>query len=58
MKYAVLLNPIVYISEGLRSAVTPYVLHMPVWAILLALTVFLAILGRLGIRGFLKRVIS
>ncbi len=58
MKYAVLLNPIVYISEGLRAAVTPDVQHMPVWAILLALTVFLAILGRLGIRGFLKRVIS
>jgi ABC-2 type transport system permease protein len=58
MKYAVLFNPIVYMSEGLRAAVTPDVEHMPVWAILLALTVFLGILGWLGIRGFLKRVIS
>jgi ABC-2 type transport system permease protein len=58
MKYAVLFNPIVYMSEGLRAAVTPDVEHMPVWAILLALTVFLGILGSLGIRGFLKRVIS
>jgi ABC-2 type transport system permease protein len=58
LKIAVLFNPIVYISEGLRASVTPGVDHMPVWAILLALTVFLGILGRLGIRGFTRRVIS
>ncbi len=58
LQVAVLFNPIVYISEGLRAAVTPGVEHMPVWAILSALTVFLAILMTFGIRGFLKRVIS
>jgi len=58
LKYAVLLNPIVYISEGLRASVTPNVEHMPVWGILLALAIFLGILGRFGVRGFLKRVIS
>jgi ABC-2 type transport system permease protein len=58
LQIIVLFNPIVYISEGLRAAVTPNVEHMPVWAILLALTVFLAILGRFGVRGFLRRVIS
>ena len=58
LKYAVLLNPIVYISEGLRAAVTPNVEHMPIWAILLALTFFLCVLGQFGIRGFLRRVIS
>jgi ABC-2 type transport system permease protein len=58
LQIAVLFNPIVYISEGLRAAVTPGVQHMPVWAILLALTFFLAILGRFGVRGFLRRVIS
>ena len=58
LQVAVLFNPIVYISEGLRAAVTPGVEHMPIWAILLALTVFLVILGRFGIRGFLRRVIS
>jgi ABC-2 type transport system permease protein len=58
LKYAVLFNPIVYMSEGLRTAVTPSVEHMPVWAILLALTFFLGILGRLGVRAFLRRVIS
>jgi ABC-2 type transport system permease protein len=58
LKIAVLFNPIVYISEGLRAAVTPNVEHMPVWAILAALTFFLAVLGSFGIRGFLRRVIS
>jgi ABC-2 type transport system permease protein len=58
LQIAVLFNPIVYISEGLRAAVTPDVQHMPVWGILLALTIFLGILGRFGVRGFLKRVIS
>jgi ABC-2 type transport system permease protein len=58
LQIVVLFNPIVYISEGLRAAVTPNVEHMPVWAILLALTFFLALLGRFGVRGFLRRVIS
>jgi ABC-2 type transport system permease protein len=58
LKVAVLFNPIVYISEGLRAAVTPDVEHMPVWAILLALAFFLVVLGRFGVRGFLRRVIS
>ena len=58
LQIAVLLNPIVYICEGLRSAVTPQVHSMPVWIVLPALVVFLAILGRLGLRAFLRRVIS
>jgi ABC-2 type transport system permease protein len=58
LQIAVLFNPIVYISEGLRAAVTPGVQHMPIWAILLALVFFLAVLGQFGIRGFLRRVIS
>ena len=58
LQVAVLFNPIVYISEGLRASVTPGVGHMPVWGILVALTVFLVILGRFGIRGFMRRVIS
>jgi ABC-2 type transport system permease protein len=58
LQIVVLFNPIVYISEGLRAAVTPGVQHMPVWAVLLALTFFLALLGRFGMRGFLRRVIS
>ena len=58
LQYAVLFNPIVYMSEGLRASVTPSIPHMPWWAILLALVFFTAALSRLGLRGFLKRVRS
>ena len=58
LKFGVLFNPIVYMSEGLRAAVTPSVGHMPWWAILSALVFFLAGLGWLGLRGFLRRVLS
>ena len=34
LQVAVLFNPIVYMSEGLRAAVTPGIAHMPWWAIL------------------------
>jgi len=58
LQYGVLFNPIVYMSEGLRAAVTPSIAHMPWWAILTALTFFTALLGRLGLKGFLGRVLS
>lgn len=58
LQVCVLVNPIVYMSEGLRAAVTPGIPHMPWWAILLALTFFTVALGRLGLRGFLRRVLS
>src|SRR5208283_3745505 len=58
LQYGVLFNPIVYMSEGLRAAVTPNIAHMPWWAILTALVFFTAALGRLGLKGFLGRVLS
>jgi ABC-2 type transport system permease protein len=58
IQMGVLFNPIVYMSEGLRAAITPEVAHMPVWAILLALVFFTAALGRWGLKGFLGRVLS
>jgi ABC-2 type transport system permease protein len=58
VKYGVLFNPIVYMSEGLRAAVTPGIAHMPWWAILVALVFFTAALGRWGLKGFLGRVLS
>jgi ABC-2 type transport system permease protein len=39
LKYAVLVNPLVYISEGLRAALTPSMPHMPFVAIIAALSV-------------------
>ncbi len=58
LQVGVLFNPIVYMSEGLRASVTPQIAHMPWWAILPAQLVFLAGLGGLGLRGFLRRVLS
>jgi len=58
VKYGVLFNPIVYMSEGLRAAVTPSIGHMPWPAILVALVFFTAALGRWGLKGFLGRVQS
>jgi ABC-2 type transport system permease protein len=58
LQYGVLINPIVYMSEGLRSALTPTLPHMPHILILSMLTFFLVLLTWLGIRGFLRRVIG
>ncbi len=58
LKYAVLINPLVYISEGMRAALTPGVAHMPVVAVLGALIVATTGLMWLGLQGFRKRAIG
>jgi ABC-2 type transport system permease protein len=58
LQIAVLVNPIVYMSEGLRAALTPEIPHMPAAFILLALLLSAAILGWFGLRGFLRRILS
>ena len=57
LQYGVLINPIVYMSEGLRAALTPLP-HMPDMLILLMLVVALGLLTWLGMRGFMRRVIG
>ncbi len=57
LQYGVLINPIVYMSEGLRAAVTSSA-HMPEWLIVAMLCFFLVLLTRLGMRGFLRRVVG
>lgn len=58
LQIAVLINPLVYMSEGLRIALTPEAPHMPVWATLAALLLCVGLLGYTGVQGFLKRVLS
>ena len=58
LQIGVLINPIVYMSEGLRAALTPALPHMPEWLVLSMLLLFLALLTAIGIRGFRRRVIS
>ncbi len=54
----VLVNPLVYMSEGMRVSLTPWVQHMPLWGIYGGLIVFTILLGAWGIQGFSKRVLS
>src|ERR1700733_7792926 len=58
LQYGVLINPIVYMSEGLRAALTPALQHMHPALILTMLVFFLGLLTTIGIRGFLRRVIG
>ena len=58
MKYAVLINPLVYVSEGMRASLTPAMPHMPLPAIAGALVVVIAVFLRLGMRAFDKRAMS
>ncbi len=58
LQIGVLINPIVYMSEGLRAALTPSLDHMHPVMILTMLVVALTLLTWLGIRGFLRRVIG
>ena len=58
LQKGVLINPIVYMSEGLRAAVTPGLPHMNPALIVLMLSFFLVVLTIVGISGFLRRVIG
>jgi len=58
LQHAVLINPIVYMSEGLRAAVTPALPHMDSARIVAMLWFFLVLLTWLGIKGFIRRVIG
>lgn len=58
LQIGILINPIVYFSEGLRSALTPGIGHMANTSILGALVFFFAALMWVGLRGFRKRVVS
>jgi ABC-2 type transport system permease protein len=54
----ILINPMVYMSEGLRAVLTPGVAHMPMWAILAALVGGAAVFGYLATRTFTRRVLN
>ncbi|MHB8671417.1 MAG: ABC transporter permease [Acidimicrobiales bacterium] len=58
LKWGVLVNPLVYMSEGFRAALTSGVPHMSLGAVYGALLGFTALLARLGISGFRRRVIA
>jgi ABC-2 type transport system permease protein len=58
LQILVLLNPMVYMSEGLRAVLTPSLGHMPMWAVLVALIGGSVVFGYWGIRTFTHRVLN
>ena len=58
VKYAVLVNPLVFVAEGMRGALTPGLPHMPWLLIVLALLVMSAVLWTVGYRSFARRAVS
>jgi ABC-2 type transport system permease protein len=58
LKYAVLINPLVYISEGLRAALTPTMPHMPFAAIIAALLFLTIAFTWAALIRFRKRAIG
>jgi ABC-2 type transport system permease protein len=57
LQILVLLNPLVYLCEGFRAALTN-VPHMSLWAVYGALIGFSALFTWMGIGGFRRRVLS
>ena len=58
VKYLVLINPLVYVSEGMRASLTPSAPHMPLAVVMAMLLVLTAGFGALGLRTFHRRAIG
>jgi ABC-2 type transport system permease protein len=54
----VLINPLVYASEGLRGSLVPQFSHLPLIAVLAALLFFDVLLLLLGLRQFERKAVS
>jgi ABC-2 type transport system permease protein len=51
-------NPITYVSEGMRAALVPSIPHIPGWICVVALIGSLAVFGIIGLIGFRRRAID
>ena len=58
MQKVVLINPLVYASEGLRVALVPQFPHLPLFAVLAGLVFFDVLLLTVGLRQFHKKAVS
>jgi ABC-2 type transport system permease protein len=52
------LNPLTYVSEGMRAALVPEVPHIRPWVSVLVLTATIVVALAVGIRGFLRRAVD
>jgi ABC-2 type transport system permease protein len=58
LQVAVLANPVVYMSEGLRAALSPQIPHMPLWAVYGLLAAAFAAMLRVSLKKFAARVLG
>lgn len=58
LQRVVLVNPLVYASEGLRGTLVPQFPHLPVLAVFVALAVFDALFLGIGLRQFHRKAVS
>jgi ABC-2 type transport system permease protein len=58
LQKVVLINPLVYASEGLRGTLVPQFPHLSLAAVLIGLTCFDVALLATGLRQFRKRAVS
>ncbi|MDR3748663.1 MAG: ABC transporter permease [Acidobacteriota bacterium] len=58
LQKAVLINPLVYASEGLRATLVPQFPHLSLIAVLIVLTLFDALMLVLGLRQFRGKAVS
>jgi len=58
LQKVVLVNPLVYASEGLRGTLVPQFPHLPVLAVFVALTIFDALFLGIGLRQFHRKAVS
>jgi ABC-2 type transport system permease protein len=54
----VLVNPLFYVSEGMRAVLTPALPHMPLVAVMVALVSLTLLFMVIGFRTFERRAIS
>jgi ABC-2 type transport system permease protein len=57
-KYGVLVNPLVYVAEAMRAALTPSLPHMPLAVSATMMVVLSALFLVIGLRGFARRSLS
>jgi len=58
LQKAVLINPLVYASEGMRATLVPQFPHLPIWAVLGALVSFDVLLLVVGLWQFEKKAVG
>jgi ABC-2 type transport system permease protein len=58
LQKVVLVNPLVYASEGLRGTLVPQFPHLPILVVFIGLLVFDSLLLTVGLRQFRKKAVS